>query len=368
MEEMASAVALPFRLGNLMCDNTTTRTHMDITKLKLMTDNTSLLADSVAKSPDEYNSGKTEDIICDDSEMDSNCVGVSVTGESSVRPAVSDLMSGKESDLISNDAVIQESEEDDFLSVEGDQILDSSFSFSAISDSSSIGADEILAFEALSDMGRPNSIVANKNVCSTEIITKPVGFVESNVTENVKDSLAVTLSIEDNLANGPDYKPIAVVQLPPEQGSGGPGARSVFEIDYVPLWGFTSLCGRRPEMEDALATVPRFMKIPTQMLIGDRALDGVTKCLSHLTAHFFGVYDGHGGSQVAPALPLILLPQYVHQFHIFMCEKDLILLIPPLFIADGLILYCFKICRLQTTVGSDSILLWPRSWTFSCPN
>ena len=84
-------------------------------------------------------------------------------------------------------------------------------------------------------------------------------------------------------------------------------------------------------MEDALATVPRFMKIPTQMLIGDRALDGVTKCLSHLTAHFFGVYDGHGGSQVAPALP----PSYpsssicssISHFHV-------------LFIADDLILYC----------------------------
>ncbi|KAK1405033.1 Protein-serine/threonine phosphatase [Heracleum sosnowskyi] len=117
----------------------------------------------------------------------------------------------------------------------------------------------------------------------------------------------------DNLANGLDYKPIEVVQLPPEQGSVGPGARSVFEIDYVPLWGFTSLCGRRPEMEDALATVLRFMKIPTQMMIGDRALDGVTKCLSHMTAHFFGVYDGHGGSQVA---------NYCHErFHSALTEE-----------------------------------------------
>ncbi|KAK1403535.1 hypothetical protein POM88_003140 [Heracleum sosnowskyi] len=169
MEEMASAVALPFRLGNLMRDNTTTRTHMDITKLKLMTDNISLLADSVAKSPDEYTSSKSEDIICDDSEMNSNCVGASVPGESSVGPAVSDLMSGKENDLISNDAV------------------------------------------------------ADKNVGSTEIITKSTGFIDSNVTANVKDSLAITLGIDDNLANGPDYKPIEVVQLPPEQGSVRPG-------------------------------------------------------------------------------------------------------------------------------------------------
>ncbi|KAK4372894.1 hypothetical protein RND71_008278 [Anisodus tanguticus] len=52
-------------------------------------------------------------------------------------------------------------------------------------------------------------------------------------------------------------------------------------------------------MEDALATVPRFLRIPLPMLVGDRVLDGMSRCLSHLTAHFFGVYDGHGGSQVA---------------------------------------------------------------------
>ncbi|KAL4561861.1 hypothetical protein LXL04_034043 [Taraxacum kok-saghyz] len=48
-------------------------------------------------------------------------------------------------------------------------------------------------------------------------------------------------------------------------------------------------------MEDAVATVPRFLKIPVQMLTGDK----MTKSLSHLTSHFFGDYDGHGGSQVA---------------------------------------------------------------------
>ncbi|CAI0627917.1 unnamed protein product [Linum tenue] len=59
--------------------------------------------------------------------------------------------------------------------------------------------------------------------------------------------------------------------------------------DRLPLWGMTSICGRRPEMEDAVAVVPRFMSVPARML-GSRV---------DSTAHFFGVYDGHGGSQVA---------------------------------------------------------------------
>ncbi|XP_051119437.1 probable protein phosphatase 2C 6 [Andrographis paniculata] len=65
--------------------------------------------------------------------------------------------------------------------------------------------------------------------------------------------------------------------------------RSIFEVDYVPLWGMTSLCGRRPEMEDAVVAVPRFTEVPGWMLNGAPGR----------SIHFFGVYDGHGGSQVA---------------------------------------------------------------------
>ncbi|KAK1416904.1 hypothetical protein QVD17_26023 [Tagetes erecta] len=75
--------------------------------------------------------------------------------------------------------------------------------------------------------------------------------------------------------------------------------RSVFELEYVPLYGLHSVCGRRPEMEDAVASVPAFMKIPVKMLVGDRVINGINSNLNEMTAHFFGVYDGHGGCQVA---------------------------------------------------------------------
>ncbi|KAL4589264.1 hypothetical protein LXL04_002170 [Taraxacum kok-saghyz] len=75
--------------------------------------------------------------------------------------------------------------------------------------------------------------------------------------------------------------------------------RSVFELECVPLYGSHSVCGKRPEMEDAVATVPQFMKIPVRMLAGNRVLNGMNLNLNDLTAHFFGVYDGHGGFEVA---------------------------------------------------------------------
>ncbi|XP_076953369.1 protein phosphatase 2C 16-like [Bidens hawaiensis] len=71
---------------------------------------------------------------------------------------------------------------------------------------------------------------------------------------------------------------------------------SVFRLEYLPLWGCNSVRGKRPEMEDALIAVPQFMKIPIKMFVADHAAN---PNLSDLTAHFFGVYDGHGGSQVA---------------------------------------------------------------------
>ncbi|KAE8678765.1 putative protein phosphatase 2C 6 [Hibiscus syriacus] len=63
-------------------------------------------------------------------------------------------------------------------------------------------------------------------------------------------------------------------------------------------WGFTSVIGNRREMEDAIAVIPAFIS---------RSCDHVGGCMapgSRTAAeispiHFFGVYDGHGGSQVA---------------------------------------------------------------------
>lgn len=81
------------------------------------------------------------------------------------------------------------------------------------------------------------------------------------------------------------------------------GSQNVFELVCPPLWGFTTMRGRRPEMEDAVAVVPRFSQVPTQMLLNDHVCNGMNnRHLSQLTAHFFGVYDGHGGCQVCLVL------------------------------------------------------------------
>lgn len=71
-------------------------------------------------------------------------------------------------------------------------------------------------------------------------------------------------------------------------------------------------------MEDAFATVPNFLEIPIQMLIGDRVLEGMSKCITHQAAHFFGVYDGHGGSQVMFDLFLPYLFLHINKLYFFL--------------------------------------------------
>nr|GLL39928.1 probable protein phosphatase 2C 50 isoform X1 [Ipomoea trifida] len=63
-----------------------------------------------------------------------------------------------------------------------------------------------------------------------------------------------------------------------------------------PLWGLVSICGKRLEMEDSAVALPRFSGIPSQMQIHVPDTNAMAR---NSLAHFYGVYDGHGGCQVA---------------------------------------------------------------------
>ncbi|QHN94358.1 hypothetical protein HN873_061485 [Arachis hypogaea] len=301
MEEMSTTVAVPLTVGNSVCDKPTIATHMDVSRLKLMTD-TGLLSNSVTAvstetfigSNEDHNGGNLED------EVGSTTVTPSKKGSEGEIP-LDDMISQNKSTLVGGDeASTPEIEEDDTLSLEGDPIIDSSCSLSAASENSSI-CDEFINSEANPDLGTRSSVDIGKSMCTVDAVARAADLGESNYEADImSEPLNVAVSLEEAVV-GSVTKPTTVVlhQLPLEKVVAGTGGRSVFELDCTPLWGFISLCGKRPEMEDAFATVPRFMKIPIEMLIGDRVIDGLNKSLSQQTIHFFGVYDGHGGSQVA---------------------------------------------------------------------
>ncbi|KAJ4958501.1 hypothetical protein NE237_025612 [Protea cynaroides] len=296
MEEMSPAVAVPFRLGNSLCDSSAIATHMEITRLKLITDTASLLSDPAIKVHTQSVSAMDEDRDGNSTWSEGGAVTISVLTDKGKEGEVTmlEMTPEHESSWVSSDVVIQENEEDDSLSVGGDQMVDSSCSLSLASDSSSIGGEELLAFETACEL----STRGFTDVSPVQIIMKPNDLAGPNIDqEPVGDILAVPMGLEAEVGDGSDPKAAAVVlQMPREKRS---GTRSIYELDYAPLWGFTSICGRRPEMEDAVAAIPGLLKIPISMLVGDHVLDGINQIISHTTAHFFGVYDGHGGSQVA---------------------------------------------------------------------
>ncbi|KAF8104058.1 hypothetical protein N665_0181s0078 [Sinapis alba] len=70
-----------------------------------------------------------------------------------------------------------------------------------------------------------------------------------------------------------------------ESSSVIPYKKTVREADARPRYGVASVCGRRREMEDAVAIHPCFVRKQTEF--------------SRARWHYFGVYDGHGCSHVA---------------------------------------------------------------------
>ncbi|XP_059303061.1 protein phosphatase 2C 16-like isoform X2 [Lycium ferocissimum] len=197
-------------------------------------------------------------------------------GESSGKCSLPQTILGSENGLIND--------EDEILSVGEDP--------------SRINGEELLPLGANLQLSLPIAVEI-EGIDNGQIVAKVISLEEKSFERMVSNT--VVALPDDEITTGPTLK-ASVVALPLPGEKEQPvkeSVKSVFELECVPLWGSVSICGKRPEMEDALMAVPNFMKIPIKMFIGDRVIDGLSQSLSHLTSHFYGVYDGHGGSQVA---------------------------------------------------------------------
>ncbi|XP_017698925.1 protein phosphatase 2C 50-like [Phoenix dactylifera] len=246
MGEMAPVIALPIS----MCDPVHDNRPMEINRLKLMTDAASMLSDPIESE-------------------DAEAVTVEEGGD------------GDNLEV----RTLPGSDEEDSMSVGPEQSAESSSS--VIIDIGGIAStsEEFSALDAADRTAVVGSCDMVKSVASgVEIITGELGT--SLVAEGGADS---------------DPKVAAPLADPAIQGSRAAGSSGcgVLLRNYVSLWGCMSICGRRPEMEDAVVALPMFCEIPVRMLAGDCLADSMSQSLSRLPAHFFGVYDGHGGAQVA---------------------------------------------------------------------
>lgn len=279
MEEMSQAVSVTVSLGNSMCENSGMATHVEITRLKLVTDPANLLLDpSKVVSADSVSNGYG---CRNDAKSEVNMVQMLASeGNSGEETVLLGMFPFSGNSAVANDEVMKESEEDEILSV--------------TDDTSGMDGKDLLTSHVESDINLPD-------ISDAQIVAKAIILVESSRGQVPSGELIVAAVSPDlEISSKSELKASTVVfQSRVEKTVNKGGCRSVFELDCIPLWGSVSICGNRPEMEDAVAAVPRFMKIPIKMLIGDRVIDGMNQSLTHVPSHFFAVYDGHGGSQVA---------------------------------------------------------------------
>ena len=151
MEVLLYVATVSIRVGNLVCDNSILATHMDVSRFKLMADAGSL-SDSVAKASNETVVG-SDDCLNNGGNLDVEIGITKVTqpvSEKEGESPVMDMISQNKSVLVASDVgLVPVSEDDDSLSLEGEQFIDSSCSLSVVSENSSIGGEEFIAINKL---------------------------------------------------------------------------------------------------------------------------------------------------------------------------------------------------------------------------
>lgn len=273
MEDMSPAVAVTLSLGNPSCEGTGIANHVEVARLKLVTDTLSSVSDtSEVVATRSISNGHVGHVTCGYSESEVNGNEQPAPVETCEgRNICSEILPGNGDHPISCDMMIRESDEDEMLV--------------GMDDTNGTSSEEILPVA-----------VEIENVGDGQIVAKAIILEETTLGSVPSGEIRVEAVSADSEISS-DLK--EVVFKAPEEKNGSRGVcKSVYELECVPLWGSVSICGKRPEMEDAVAAVPRSMKIPIKMLIGDRVIEGISESLTHLTGHFYAVYDGHGGSQV----------------------------------------------------------------------
>lgn len=302
MEEASPAVAVPFKPGNLVYDESVLPSCMDINGIELIA-NTSLLSEptkvvlplvSIANGSMHYNcrgprdgfdhsrmaDGGGEKFV---SEIHENGRSLVITNVIDQTFRGNDLMNGE---TIAG-SILSSSEIDGFVPEKGCAALEVSF----------------------------GTVSPDKNIAGFQNIPKAHSWDSTKMAELVNGLIPVPMAVNGLFVGESKRKlPPSLLEVSKELKL---IKQHAFAFDSPPLWGLTSICGKRSEMEDAAVAVPRFSGIPSQMLM-DVPISSTRN--QNLTAHIFGVYDGHGGCQVT-FYTLKSIPYWI-QFctHIFIHE------------------------------------------------
>ncbi|KAL0315797.1 UNVERIFIED_CONTAM: protein phosphatase 2C 7 [Sesamum radiatum] len=290
MDEISPLVALPCKLGNLISDESVFTSCVDIAGIELITNRRSLFSEpSMTKLPlvpitlENRNSSSSVQQNGVLLKIESNC-DKSKDGEDNI------LVRKRQSEsclIFSNDIKPELKGNDPNAFVRGPLtgITDSPY---ATNGANSLCIGDSLVLET-------NLEPKPHNQCNTisHSMKKSESWVSTITSEIVDDLVTVEETGEAVSMREPKRTfSTSLLEVSEEMKTN----KQILHSNYQPLWGVTSICGRRQEMEDAVVALPQFVKIPSQMLSDSPLFSSIHQ---DLTAHLFGVYDGHGGSQVA---------------------------------------------------------------------
>lgn len=263
MEEISSStVAVPYTLGKLTQESAVNTTHMEISGLKLMANTAATLIlnppmEDCEKTQMGCLSSQHHITVSADKKM--NCVGDA---------PVSDLTNGCDRSCVVNETNKQNRKEDHFQ---------------CPNDSGSLyvcGGQSSTLRTNCSEIDPPISTIKVDE--EDDIVIEPGKVVSFEMDIEIYDASG---------SDGCDSKPSDSLPAISEENIGRRRYQNGLEMHGGALWGFSSICGRRDEMEDAIAVEPQLMQLPSQMLMENHETE-------NQQVHFFGVYDGHGGCQV----------------------------------------------------------------------
>ncbi|KAJ8750941.1 hypothetical protein K2173_016122 [Erythroxylum novogranatense] len=286
MEEVSQALHLPFSIGKTVRRNSSLTAHMEISGLKCMKDGATLLSNPQRKL----------NVPCD------GRVSTVADDHDDRRKRVtlpSTAIASKDSS-IPEETINRSSKDDQLTCSRHEALTEDRPSQSAVGGGGCDTGKKALmldAYAADKNSGTPmddETCLVDREKNSKSCVTEP-----NRGLETMEELNSVTGDFEGKDGDRSNPRLCSLVpDLLHKKKIYRTGSQA-FELDSKALWGLTSICGRTSEMEDAVAAVPRFLQIPTQMLLNDNVLNGMNQSLTHMTAHFFGVYDGHGGSQVS---------------------------------------------------------------------
>lgn len=291
MKEIFPTIAVPFTLGNLIQKESAVTTHLEVTSLKIMANTAAALILNPAIDDCQSYSFGTENHKAIVSPPHQNTISAEVMGNQVGADLVSEMVIDCDSNLVLTESHNQARNEDEIKFAKDFKCLHDPSSHSVASDKSSPCREESATSRTnCSEKDSPitkgdDNIHGNKSS-----LTEPHAEIEP-----VQNKVSVGMEIESedgNASDGCDPKPTAEMT---EKQTCRTSCQNALELSGGgPLWGFSSICGRRQEMEDAVAVKPQLFQVPSQMLMDDH----VSENTKYSPVHFFGVYDGHGGYQV----------------------------------------------------------------------